>query len=170
MTSLPVMSNHLWLKSLHWKSASHPHTIFHQLFLSGDFRSRSKLSNNSFQITNKTMETGIKSILACNQVLVLSWMLQHQYWPDYIALKSWCHGENAKFCSWVPVNGGSDLLACHILDPGELHTQQDELSLNGDEDSYRKGQPHAEVQMSYDSESASQIMVKKILTTQQDQN
>ena len=91
VSSLPVISHHLWLKSLHWKSASHPHTIFHQLFLSGDFRSRSKLSNNSFQPTNKTMETGIKSTLACNQVSVLSWKSQHPFWPDCIVLKSWCH-------------------------------------------------------------------------------
>ena len=35
--------------------------------------------------------------------------------------------KTAKFYSWVPVNRRLDLLACQILDPGERHTQQDEL-------------------------------------------
>ena len=35
--------------------------------------------------------------------------------------------EKSQLLSWVPVNGGSDLLACQILDPGVLDNQQDEL-------------------------------------------
>ena len=53
-----------------------------------------------FRIRTIRRKLVIKSTMACNQVSVLSSMLQHQYWPDCIVLKSWCHGEKANCCSW----------------------------------------------------------------------
>ena len=69
----------------------------------------------------------------------------------------------------VLVSRGLNWFACQIPDPGVLCNQQDELSLNGDEDSYRKGQPHAEVQMAF-RKAPPNHRAEDSFTTQQDQN